>query len=64
MASMHLNWRGHTNGGGLILRACLYDPGIPACLGIPGSRLVNNLLLFLQLRLYGDRDIPLDRDPG
>ena len=39
-------------------RACLYDPGIP------GSRLVNNLLLILPLRLYGDRDVPPDRDPG
>ena len=27
---------------------------------IPGYRLVNNLLLFLQLRLYGDRDVPLN----
>ena len=35
-------------------RACLYDPGIP------GSRLVNNLLLILQLRLYGDRDVPVE----
>ena len=26
--------------------------------------LISNLLLFLQLRLYGDGDVPLDRDPG
>ena len=32
--------------------------GIPRCLGIPGSRIVNNLLLFLQLRLYGDPGRP------
>ena len=25
---------------------------------------VNNLLLFMQLRLYGDSDVPLERDPG
>ena len=37
------------------LKPCLYDPG---------SRLVNNLLLYLQLRLYGDRDVPLDRGLG
>ena len=34
-----------------IFRACLYDPGILGYLDIPGSRLVNNLLLFSQLRL-------------
>ena len=27
------------------------------------SRRVNNLLLFLQLRLYGNRDVPRDQDP-
>ena len=40
---------------------------IPVCREIPvhRDRLVNNLLLFLQLRLYEDRDVPLvDQDPG
>ena len=40
------------------LRACLYDPGTP------GSQLADNLLLFSQLRLYEDRDVPPDQDPG
>ena len=33
--------------------------------GTPGSRLVDNLLLFFQLRcLHEDRDVPPDRDPS
>ena len=40
----------------------VYDPY--KRVGIPGSQLVDNLLLFLKLRLYGDRDVPLDRDSG
>ena len=40
------------------LKPCLYDPGTL------GSRLVNNLLLFSRLRLYGDLDVPLDRGLG
>ena len=47
-----------------ILRACLYDPGVPGRPGVPGSRFVDNLLLFSRLRLYGDRDVPVYRDPG
>ena len=39
----------------LHLRACLYDPGVPGRPDVPGSRLVDNLLLFSLLRLYGDR---------
>ena len=31
---------------------------------IPVYRLVDNLLLFSRLRLYGDRDVPVYRDPG
>ena len=42
------------------LRACLYDPGVPGRLGVLGSRLVDNLLLFSRLRLYGDRDVPVE----
>ena len=48
----------------ITLRACLYDPCVPGRPGVPGSRLVDNLLLFSRLRLYGDRDVPPDRDPG
>ena len=51
---MTSNTSDHVSG----LRACLYDPGVP------GSRLVDNLLLFSRLRLYGDRDVPVYRDPG
>ena len=40
------------------LRACLYDPGTPR------SRLVDNLLLFSQLCLYGDRNVQPDLVPG
>ena len=47
-----------------ILRACLYDPGVPGRPGVPGSRFVDNLLLFSRLRLYGDRDVPVYWDPG
>ena len=43
----------------ITLRACLYDPCVPGRPGVPGSRLVDNLLLFSRLRLYGDRDVPV-----
>ena len=46
------------------VRACLYDPGVLGRPGVPGSRLVDNLLLFSLLRLYGDRDVPVYRDLG
>ena len=48
----------------ITLRACLYDPCVPGRPGVPGSRLVDNLLLFSRLRLYGDRDVPVYQDPG
>ena len=50
----------------ILTRACLYDPGVPGQAEIPVYRdkLVDNLLLFSRLRLYGDRDVPVYRDPG
>ena len=35
-------------------------PGVPGRPDVPGSRLVDNLLLFSRLRLYGDRDVPVE----